>query len=260
MPAIYFEKILEVACLAGCIMLESGGEIYRVEETMTHIATAYGAASCDSYATPTTIMLTIHDRDGRPYTTMKRIAERRVDLFKIELINGVSRRLKNEQWDLSATAKALKAINDSAPRKLWLLVAASAVATASFTVVFGGGVVEFICGLFCGALLRLCVHALGKLQLGAFFVNMAGGALASLIGWLITAAGITGDFRIITLSTVMLLVPGMLFTNAFRDIVAGDLVSGISRGIEAVCIAAALASGAAIVYTILLHAGGVRLW
>lgn len=260
MPETQYDRILEVACFAGCVMLQSGGEIYRVEETMSHIAGAYGITACDSYATPTTLMLTIHDADGKPYTTMKRISDRKVDLFKIELINGISRRLEDEQWDITATHNAIKAVDEAAPRSHWTRVAASAVATGAFAVVFGGGVAECLCGLACGALLRLCLDALSRLNLGAFFVNLTGGALATLLGWLLYVLGLTGDFRLVTLATLMLMVPGMLFTNAFRDVVAGDLVSGISRGIEALCIAAALAGGASIVYTVLLHIGGVALW
>ena len=259
MPKTQYDDILEVACYAGCVMLQSGGEIYRVEETMSHIAGAYGVQTCDSYATPTTIMLTIHDEDGKPYTTMKRILERQVDLFKIELINGVSRRLEEEQWDIATTHSAILAIDQSAPQGRWVRVGASAVATGAFAVVFGGGLAECLCGLFCGALLRLCLDALNRLKLGAFFVNLTGGAMAALMGWLLYALGLTGDFRLVTLATLMLMVPGMLFTNGFRDMVAGDLVSGISRGIEALCIAVALAGGASIVYT-LLAAGGVNLW
>jgi uncharacterized membrane protein YjjP (DUF1212 family) len=41
----------------------------------------------------------------------------------------------------------------------------------------------------------------------------------------------------------MLLVPGIALTNAIRDMVAGDLLSGISRAIEAFLIGVALACG-----------------
>ena len=42
----------------------------------------------------------------------------------------------------------------------------------------------------------------------------------------------------------MLLVPGLALTNAIRDLVAGDLLSGISRACEALLIGTALATGA----------------
>ena len=43
----------------------------------------------------------------------------------------------------------------------------------------------------------------------------------------------------------MLLVPGLLFTNAMRDIIFGDTNSGVSRVVEALLIAVAVALGTA---------------
>lgn len=45
----------------------------------------------------------------------------------------------------------------------------------------------------------------------------------------------------------MLLVPGLAITNAIRDTISGDLVSGISRAVEAFLIAIAIAAGTGIV-------------
>ena len=39
----------------------------------------------------------------------------------------------------------------------------------------------------------------------------------------------------------MILVPGIAITNSLRDIIGGDFVSGLSRMIEAILIAASIA-------------------
>ena len=41
-------KILKVATLAGQMILENGGETYRVEETIWRICKIYGAEEADS--------------------------------------------------------------------------------------------------------------------------------------------------------------------------------------------------------------------
>ncbi len=48
----------------------------------------------------------------------------------------------------------------------------------------------------------------------------------------------------------MLLVPGLVITNAIRDTIAGDLLSGLSRTLEAIMIAGAIAIGAAFSFKI----------
>jgi uncharacterized membrane protein YjjB (DUF3815 family) len=45
----------------------------------------------------------------------------------------------------------------------------------------------------------------------------------------------------------MPLVPGILITNAIRDLLAGELLAGMSRGVEAALTAFAIGAGVAIV-------------
>ena len=52
------------------------------------------------------------------------------------------------------------------------------------------------------------------------------------------------------IGTLMLLVPGILFTNALRDIIFGDTNSGINRVVEALLIAAAVALGTAVAWNL----------
>ena len=45
-------EILQVAMFAGQMILENGGETYRVEETIWRICKIYGADEAESFATP----------------------------------------------------------------------------------------------------------------------------------------------------------------------------------------------------------------
>ena len=55
----------------------------------------------------------------------------------------------------------------------------------------------------------------------------------------------------------MLFVPGAALTNALRDFLTGDMLSGVSRLTEAVAIAVSLAAGAGIILTLWNSIGGV---
>lgn len=72
-------EILEVASYAGKIMLESGAEAYRVEETMNRICTSLGVESASSYATPTVIISSV-SHNGIIRSLVERISNRSVDL------------------------------------------------------------------------------------------------------------------------------------------------------------------------------------
>lgn len=247
--------IIDVACRAGKIILENGGETYRVEDTMRYVCKAFGIAECDCYATPTTIIISAK-HNGEVFSRMMRINTRGVDLYKVKLVNEFSRTIVNQPMT-SVEAKAVLAEIDATPAyNLIISVAAAALGTASFTVIFGGGIMHFISGMLLGAILRSLLSYLSKIRLEYFTTNLLGGATAAAGGWVMGFSGILPDWWIVTLSAIMQMVPGLIFTNALRDSAAGDLVSGSSRGVEALSIVAALACGAGVALMLLARLEG----
>ena len=53
--------------------------------------------------------------------------------------------------------------------------------------------------------------------------------------------------KLIIIGAIMPLLPGLAMTNAIRDTMRGDLVSGVARGAEALLVAVALGTGAGLV-------------
>lgn len=249
-------EIIDIACRAGKIILENGGEIYRVEDTMLYICKAFGIDECECYATPTTIIISIIDAKGEVFSRMMRISERGVNLHKVEAVNNFSRAIMNTPISVAEAKKKLVEINSTPAYRLWVTVLAAALGTGAFTIIFDGSIYHFLCGLVLGTVLRLIVAFLNRIQLGFFTTNLIGGATAAVVGWLFSILGILSGWWIITLAALMQLVPGLIFTNALRDAASGDLVSGISRGTEALSIVAALACGAGATLMILTGLGG----
>lgn len=251
------ERIMELACKAGRLILENGGEIYRVEQTISYIFEAYGIAESESYATPTTIIVSVTYEDTQSISRMLRITTRGYNLEKVTAVNNLSRSITKENLDIEVALERLKEIESIDVYSPVVMVLASALGVAAFSVIFGGGIKEFFCSLVLGAVVRLLVQALRKLNQGEFMINICGGAVASLGSCLAFYLGLITEWWVVTVSALMLLVPGLLFVNSFRDIASGDLVSGLSRLIEALCIAAGLACGAAPVFAILSGLGGI---
>jgi uncharacterized membrane protein YjjP (DUF1212 family) len=67
---------------------------------------------------------------------------------------------------------------------------------------------------------------------------------------LLVAIGLGNDLDKIIIGSVMPLVPGMLITNAVRDLMAGHLVAGLSKGAEAFLTAFAIGTGIALIFSI----------
>lgn len=67
--------------------------------------------------------------------------------------------------------------------------------------------------------------------------------MSALLAVGLTAAGLGQSADLITIGALMILVPGVALTNAVRDVMVGDMVSGLSKLAEAVLIGVAIALG-----------------
>jgi len=84
------DKVIDVVLIAGRILLESGAETYRVEDTMTRIAASFGLDDTYSFVTSTAIIFSLNNRTN---TRLIRIRERTTELEKIALTNSLSRKI-----------------------------------------------------------------------------------------------------------------------------------------------------------------------
>ncbi len=246
-----YNKILKLSVLAGRIMLESGGEIYRAEEMVPYIAKIYGAKDCQCYATPGMITVSLIGDDDKAYTVMRLIRPNQTDLSKVDKLNDFSRSLASNIPDILEAENHLRGIEATAAYKGIVMVLACALAAGSFAIAFAGDIQDMICATVAGGILRVLVSFLNQSKLNPFFVNLIGGMISAFFGTMSARIGIGTHGDIITISILMLLVPGLMMTNAIRDIAAGDMVSGTNRSIEAIFIAAALGAGAGLVYNFL---------
>ena len=85
---------------------------------------------------------------------------------------------------------------------------------------------------------------MARLRLNNFLLNALGAAfLVWMAKMAVTNIGLMNSDKII-IGGIMLLVPGLAITNAIRDTMAGDLVAGNARMMEAFFVSVAIATGA----------------
>ena len=143
-------KIAKVSMLAGKLMLESGAETHRVEDTMSRIAVAYGLENVQSFATPTGIYFSIAFQEA---TSFMRISCRSTDLHKISTVNDVSRKIAEGKLDVDDAFEQLKKIDQA---KLtypsWLQILFAALVSGCFLIMFGGIWNDFIPAFITGGI------------------------------------------------------------------------------------------------------------
>jgi uncharacterized membrane protein YjjP (DUF1212 family) len=245
-PSISTYEIAQVCLLAGKIMLENGGETYRVEDTMTRVAGAFGAPNAHSFVTPTGIIFSI---DGPAHTTrLIRISERLTDLHKVTVVNAISRRISQGELTVAEAYRLLEQIDAASPGyPIWVKILAAAIASGCFLIMFNGSWYDFIPALLTGGAgfsFLIYFHRLVPIK---FFAEFLASLLIGTMAYLLLKIGLGHDLDKIIIGSVMPLVPGLLITNAVRDLMAGHFVSGLSKGAEAFLTAFAIGAGIAFV-------------
>ncbi|WP_246021393.1 threonine/serine exporter family protein [Paenibacillus lentus] len=229
-------------------MLQSGAETYRAEDTMARMAEAMGLEDSHSFVTPTGIMFQASESQS---AKLARIIERTTDLQKVAAVNDVSRKLGSRDISPSQAHIRLMDINRAGHEYAVLLqIVTAAAASGCFTFMFKGSMADIIPGILCGGAgfsMFLALHRLVKVK---FFAEFSASFIIGLLAVIFVALGMGQELDKIIIGSVMPLVPGLLITNAVRDLMAGHLVSGLSRGAEAFLTAFAIGAGIAVVATI----------
>lgn len=242
------KKVLKISQAISQIILESGGEIYRVEETIERICSTYGVNEVNTFVTPSVIMISVENTDSEPTTIIKRIKSRTVDFNKIEEVNCLSRRIVSGNLSEDEIYKELDRIKSIPSCTNLQRVLFSGLIAGSFTVFFGGDFIDFLPGAFIGILIRLLLINFSRIGMNDFFMNIVGGAFATFLALLFDFLNISSHPSELIIGSIMLLVPGLGITNGIRDTISGDLLSGITRTIEAFFVAIAIAIGSSIIY------------
>ena len=142
------------------------------------------------------------------------------------------------------------------PYPLWFRAAASALIAGAFTVFFGGSFSDMLVSAPLGALLCLATQWLQRARMNQIFVNVVASFLVSVAAIAAVRAGAGMDANQIIIGNIMLLIPGIALTNALRDMISGDIMSGMLRFFDAILVAAAIAAG----YILAAQLMGGSLW
>lgn len=241
------DEILRTAIEAGIIILKNGGETYRSEEIMYSAATLLGAENVSAFVTPTVVMLTCTDKNGKSCVHFKRIINRTINLGKIAKTEEAVKRFSsgNKKPDLRAVHRIFRRIDNAPTYSKSSVVAATALGSFCFSLLFGGTLKEASAAFIIGMIMRILLFSVVPLKLSDFMLSIFGGFLISIMSGAAAYWNLIPSIGNVSISVLMTLVPGLILVNAIRDIIAGDLVAGAAKLLEAFLIAAALSIGAA---------------
>lgn len=223
-------------------LLDSGAEISRVENTLRYLAMSQNAQKIDAFTITAGILVSCTFADGNTLTQTRRVTNvPSMNVRRIEKLNALSRAAYEKKMSAKDLSDALREMKDEpSPRTLLL---GGVIASAAFSIFFGGTVLDAVCSGLFGLLICLFSEKAGRYFTNRIFYNFLTSVLAGVLIYL-TARIIPGlHTDKVIIGDIMLLVPGLSFTMAMRDMLAGDTISGVLRFVESILWTGGLAAG-----------------
>ena len=249
--------LLELATTLGYRLAMAGAETFRIEESILRILKTYGLEA-EAFAIPNCLTVSIVTADGTPMTRMRRIGNHGNDLDAVERYSNLSRRICAQcpqpeeamQW-LEETAANPTHYNTP------MLALGYFLGSFGFSPIFGGTVLDALWAGICGLVVMGIDWFMDRLHATLFFRTITSAFFASLLAYSVHALGWIDNPDASIIGTLMLLVPGLLFTNAMRDIMYGDTNSGLYRIVQVLLIAVAIVLGTAAALQIISILAGI---
>lgn len=237
--------LLELATNLGYYLAMSGAETYRIEESIVRVLRTYGYEA-EAFAIPNCLTVSLITADGNPLTRMRRIGTHGNDLDAVERYSNLSRRICSEA---PAPEIAAEWLQDTKVHCIQFSKFVRAIgyylAAFGFCIFYSGNLADAIGAGFCGLLIGAIDLWMDHLQSTQFFKTIVAAFCSALLAYGCQIGGFIDNSDTAIIGSLMILVPGLIFTNAMRDIMYGDTNSGINRIVQVFLIAVAIALGTA---------------
>ncbi len=242
-PEDVSRQVLPCLLDIGEAMIIAGGDVGLVEKLLRRVGYAYGAAKMNVLVITASIIITMTMPDGLEHTQTRRVeAAVETDFHKLEKLFRLCRtctRVPLAPRILKERFAAIKA----EPSSRAALYAGGVLGAASFAIFFGGSWVDAAMSALFAVFVCFLMERLRPLIANTivfnFIASLVSGVLIAVASRLVLAM----SPGMVTIGVIMLLIPGIPMTNAIRDMINGDTISGIMRFVESLLWATSLALG-----------------
>ncbi|MCM1437587.1 MAG: threonine/serine exporter family protein [Roseburia sp.] len=244
---VNYEGVLQLALEVGVGILSCGGSVSRVETAVDRVCRAYGAEEVNVAAFPSMVIASVRTTDGHEYSYMKRVYSTANNLALLEKYNQLSRDICKNKYPTSEGLKMSYNLAHSKQSNKWVTIGGAALVAGIYSIFFGGTVADVFPALIVAFGMSLLNDLLSKRSLNTyattFILSLVGGVLSVALCKLLNIIGLHCQGAYVMIGTIMILIPGLLTTNAVRDMFTGDLMSGTFQLINGVLLAVVIAAG-----------------
>ena len=243
-----YNTIMDLAADLGYELSMSGAETFRVEDSMSRVLASYGIDS-EVFAIPNYLIVSILTETGKPITRMRRIGYHGNNLDAVEKLNALSRAICAQHPKPEEAMSMLDKVRRAIPcYGLPMYLFGNFLGAAGFALLFGCCLMDMLLAGVCGIIGGLINRFLERMKVNPFFVTILSAFVMAFAAYGLNVNGAVQNVDGVVIGALMILVPGLLFTNAMRDIIYGDTNSGITRIVQVLLIAMGMALGTAVAW------------
>lgn len=246
-----------MAVKVGEMMLSHGAEAHRVEDTVYRILKTANLQTTEVFVIMTGIFATLADPKIETMTITKRVRSQGNNLKYVCYANEISRQYCEGAICLEDAYELIcRGCDWKYTDKIFMI--GNMMIVTTFPLLVGGNYMDCIAAFLAGVVISGSIYWAGKMKIHPFLKDLLISFLAGAT-YMVLKEGLVIPVHqdAIIIACIMPLVPGVAITNAIRDTLNGDYVSGAARAVEAFIKALAIALGVGIS---LMFLGGTLVW
>ena len=194
--------------LAARLILENGGETYRVEETVTRMGHAFGFEEVEAFAVPSGIFISYRKGDGNIETAVKRVRKGPNDLTRVDEVNAISRQMEAEKLSCEEVMKRLRAVeNRRAGLNKWQLMLALGLSSAGWAVMFGGAGWDAVVAFVVSTLAQGVAFLLDRARMRSLVGTLTGCFLGTILPMFFQETGLQMAQSVADMGTFLVVLP-----------------------------------------------------
>ena len=235
------QQALTLAADAAALLLASGAETSRAQETAEILFRSFGTGELQAYVLTNGVIAVPleHSLPGG----VRNVPNSSVNLMQVAAVNELSRQAAAGRVSLAQARCRLDEIKRLPELEDWKQMLACGIGCACAGVMFGGGAWEALAASIAGMCVQALLLWLARTGINRIFSRLAGAALVvsviTLVGLVLPGLNQNPP----TIGALMPLTPGVALTMSIRDFISGDYLSGTIRLIDALLTAGCIACG-----------------
>lgn len=251
---------LEIILKAGKILLSSGAEISRTEDTMNYIARAMNFKDLEAYVSNRGIFATAKKDDNTEITRIYNVPEVDINLSKIESVNALSRRITQKSITIEEVINELEKINTMPDYSIFWRLVAYTIGASGFSYAIGSSITDSIIAGIIGLILGVYMCTIKRILSSDVLITILGSILIALLGNLFIHFELGSNLSVILLGAMIDIVPGVPFVNAIREYSQNNYNTGITLMMGALLTCISMAVGVAVVQSLLFNTQMIPLY